>query len=136
MGVQNNITLSVGTSSDDPLVTALYAFDAQVGFRNAHSAVVTALYDKQVALYLGILETGQAQGHFTLGGPALDIAQNLVALEDAYGLHIITGNRTLPPQRAAELIHGFAVLATDCPEIPSARPPAEPTTTPTRRSTR
>lgn len=130
------IATGIPWSSDDALVTALYTFDAQVAFRNANSAMVTALYDKQVALYLGVLETGQAQGHFTLGGRALDIAQNLVALEDAYGLHIITGNRTLPPLRAAELIHAFAVLATSCPGIPAPQAPAPETARPTRKSIR
>jgi AcrR family transcriptional regulator len=105
-------------SSDDPLVAALYRLNSYLAFRESRSALVTALYDKQVALYLGILETGVAQGHFTLTGTPLDIAQNLVALEDAYGLHIIAGNRGLPPERAAELIHSFATTATACRDIP------------------
>ena len=113
-------------SSDDALVTALYRLDAYLTFRDAHSALVTGLFDKQVALYLGILETGQAQGHFALRGKPLDIAQNLVALEDAYGLHIITDNRTLSPQRAAELIRSFAVIATGCPDVPECTQPPEP----------
>ncbi|GAS90619.1 MULTISPECIES: TetR/AcrR family transcriptional regulator [Mycobacteriaceae] len=113
-------------SSDDALVTALYRLDSYLAFRKTHSALITSLYDKQVALYLGILETGQAQGHFALRGNPLDIAQNLVALEDAYGLHIVTDNRTLPPQRAAALIHAFAVMATGCPDIPACTQPPEP----------
>ena len=113
-------------SSDDPLVTALYRLDSYLAFRDRQSALVTALYDKQVALYLGILETGQAQGHFTLRGKPLDIAQNLVALEDAYGLHIITDNRALPPLRAAELIHSFAAIATACQDIPACTEPPDP----------
>ncbi|MGH3642219.1 MAG: TetR/AcrR family transcriptional regulator [Mycobacterium sp.] len=123
-------------SSDDALVTALYRLDSYLAFRDNHSALVTGLYDKQVALYLGILETGQAQGYFELRARPLDIAQNLVALEDAYGLHIITDNRTLPPRRAADLIHNFATIATGCQDIPTStsadlagvsRQPANPT---------
>jgi AcrR family transcriptional regulator len=117
------ITTGIPWSSDDALVTALYRLDAHLGSRENHSALVTGLYDKQVTLYLGVLETGQAQGHFDLRGKPLDIAQNLVALEDAYGLHIITDNRSLPPRRAAELIHSFAVTATGCRDIAV---PAEP----------
>jgi AcrR family transcriptional regulator len=122
-------------SSDDALVTALYRLDSYLAFRDSHSAMVTALYDKQVALYLGILETGQAQGHFTLQSMPLDIAQNLVALEDAYGLHITTDNRALPPPRAAALIHSYAVMATQCPDLAVGTAPAEPPT-PTRTNTK
>ena len=140
------LTAMIGTgipwSSDDALVTALYRLDSYLAFRDSQSAMVTGLFDKQVALYLGILETGQAQGHFALRGKPLDMAQNLVALEDAYGLHIITDNRTLTPHRAAELIHSFAVIATGCPDIPACVQPPDPpagavklpTTKPTRRN--
>jgi AcrR family transcriptional regulator len=120
------ISTGIPWSSDDPLVTALYRLDSYLAFRDTHSALVTGLYDKQVALYLGILETGVAQGHFTLSGAPLDIAQNLVALEDAYGLHIITDNRALPPERAAELIHSFATTATACRGIPMFTRPESP----------
>ena len=118
------IATGIPWSSDDALVTALYRLDSYMAFRENHSALITGLYDKQVTLYLGILETGQAQGYFELQGRPLDIAQNLVALEDAYGLHIITSNRSLPPRRAAELIHSFAVTATGCPDIAAPVEPA------------
>jgi AcrR family transcriptional regulator len=111
------ISTGIPWSSDDALVIALYRLDSYLAFRDTHSAMVTALYDKQVALYLGILETGQAQGHFALQSKPLDIAQNLVALEDAYGLHITTDNRTLPPPRAAALIRSYAVVTTQCQDI-------------------
>jgi AcrR family transcriptional regulator len=130
------IETGIPWASDDALVTALYRLDSYLAFRDNHSALVTALYDKQVALYLGILETGAAQGHFALQGKALDIAQNLVALEDAYGLHITTNNRALPPPRAAELIHSYAAVATQCPDIPRAKQPVDPMTKPTRKNAR
>jgi AcrR family transcriptional regulator len=133
------ISTGIPWSSDDALVTALYRLDSYLAFRDSHSALVTSLYDKQVALYLGILETGQAQGHFALRSSPLDIAQNLVALEDAYGLHIITDNRALPPERAGELIHNFATIATACPDIPACTKPTDnaadlPTPKPTRKT--
>lgn len=104
-------------TADDELVVALYELTSYLRFRDEHAALLTALFDKQVALYLAVLEVGVAQGHFRLNAPALDIAQNLVALEDAYGLHIITRNRSVPPPRAAELIYTFARTATDCAAI-------------------
>ena len=121
------ISTGIPWSSDDALVTALYRLDSYLAFRQTNSAMVTALFDKQVALYLrGILETGQAQGHFELQSKPLDIAQNLVALEDAYGLHITTDNRALTPPRAAALIDSYAAVATRCSDIPQRTEPAEP----------
>jgi AcrR family transcriptional regulator len=120
------ISTGIPWSSDDALVTALYRLDSYLAFRETHSALVTALFDKQVALYLGILETGQAQGHFELQSKPLDIAQNLVALEDAYGLHITTDNRALTPPRAAALIHSYAAVATRCSDIPQRTEPDRP----------
>ncbi|RJO70966.1 TetR family transcriptional regulator [Nocardia panacis] len=111
------IRAGIPKSGDDPLVVALYQLHNHLNFRDEHSALLTALYEKQVALYLAILEVGVAQGHFTLTESALDIANNLVALEDAYGLHIITPNRAVPPTRAAALICSYARTATNCPEI-------------------
>jgi hypothetical protein len=70
----------------------------------------------------------------------LEIAQNLVALEDAYGLHITTDNRALPPPRAAALIHSYAAVATRCTDIPECSEPTDPSpvavTRPTGKSTR
>src|SRR6185312_4531311 len=126
------ISTGIPWSSDDALVTALYRLDSYLAFSETHSAMVTALFDKQVALYLGILETGQAQGHFDLQSKPLDIAQNLAALEDAYGLHITTDNRALTPPRAAALIHSYAAVATRCSDIPQRTQPAEPPPAATR----
>ncbi|WP_238846660.1 TetR/AcrR family transcriptional regulator [Nocardia arthritidis] len=111
------IVAGIPSSADDPLVVALYQLNNHLNFRDEHAALLTALYEKQVALYLAVLEVGVAQGHFTLTETALDIANNLVALEDAYGLHIITPNRAVPPARAAALICSYARTATGCSTI-------------------
>lgn len=104
-------------STDDDLVGALYRLDGQMRFRESNSELFTALYDTQVAIYVGIFEVGVAQGHFELAGGATQLAQNIVALEDAYGQHIVVGNRSLPYDRAVDLICGYARLATRCDDI-------------------
>jgi AcrR family transcriptional regulator len=104
-------------SADDQLVVSLYELDVHKRASQVHAALITGLYDRQVALYVGVLEVGRAQGHFVLASNVLDIAQNLVALEDAYGLHIVTGNRSLPPRRARELILSYARTATGCDDL-------------------
>ncbi|GAB2644281.1 TetR/AcrR family transcriptional regulator [Gordonia jinhuaensis] len=111
------IATGLPQTSDDALVTALYRLDAHMGFRGDHSILITALYDKQVSLYMGIIDVGVAQGHFVLTAPSMDIAANLVTLEDGYGLHIISANGSLSYRRAVELITSYARSATGCAEL-------------------
>ncbi len=111
------ISAGLPRSGDDALVSALYQLDSHLGLRDDHAILVTALFDKQVALYMGILDVGVAQGHFTLTEPSVDIAANLVTLEDGYGLHIITANASLSYSRAVQLISSYARTATGCPDI-------------------
>lgn len=88
--------------------------------RPCHDRLSTALYDQQVSLYVSVLDVGVAQGHFALLMPALDVAQTLVALEDAYGLHIISRNYSLPIPRAVELMRSCAGTVTQCADLAAA----------------
>ena len=115
------IAAGLPASETEPIVIALYEIDLYKRRDPVYSLLVQALFDRQVALYLGIIELGRSQGHFQPGEPALDIAQNLVALEDAYGLHIIDANRSTPAARCAELILGYARTATGCTSLPAPR---------------
>jgi AcrR family transcriptional regulator len=114
------IAAGLPASADDATVVALYEIDLYKRGDPMHALLGRALFDRQVALYLGIIELGKSQGHFELREPALDIAQNLVALEDAYGMHIILGNRSLPASRCTQLIFGYASAATGCDSLESA----------------
>ena len=44
--------------------------------------------------------------------PAMDVASNAVALEDAFGLHVVARNRRLDTSRARELLLGYLSDAT------------------------
>lgn len=76
---------------DDALMRLLYEFDVLAGKSPLHDELVQRLYAEQSNLYREILEEGVAAGVFALNGPVDDIAMNFVALEDAYGLHIVAG---------------------------------------------
>ncbi|WP_405163198.1 TetR/AcrR family transcriptional regulator [Nocardia sp. NBC_01499] len=104
-------------SEADELVVALYRLAAYRSVAAEHGDLITALFEQQVAVYLSALEVGIAQGHFTIDAPILDVAANLVALEDAYGLHIVSRNRSITKTRAAELICSYARTATHCLDI-------------------
>lgn len=87
------IAIDAGLPSgpDDALMRLLYEFDVLAGKSPLHDELVQRLYREQLALYRGILSSGVESGAFALAGPLGDIAMNLVALEDAYGLHIVAG---------------------------------------------
>jgi len=104
-------------SADDAVTVAAY----QVGVTrrtNPSQVLLRSSYnDQQVMLYVGILGLGVGQGHFTLAFPTQEIAQNLVALEDAYALHIISRTAALPLNRCLDLMFNYARCATGCPEL-------------------
>ncbi|MFJ8925639.1 TetR/AcrR family transcriptional regulator [Streptomyces sp. NPDC102364] len=109
---------------DDELVRTLYRFSSDLPDDPVQQAHIEGLTDRQVVLYMGILEVGVAQGHFRLSEPALDIATNLVGLEDAYGLHIIASSSVITNRRALDLILGYARTATGCADLTPDRPTA------------
>lgn len=111
------IRAGVPQSADDPITVALYHIDNAKRCDPLGSLLRTRSFDKQVMLYLGILELGVGQGHFTITNHSLVIAQNLVALEDAYCMHVIEGNASLPYQRCIELIFAYVRSATGCREL-------------------
>lgn len=85
------IELGLPTGPDDALMRLLYEFDVLAGKSPLHDELVQRLYREQLDLYRGVLAEGVAEGSFSLNGPLDDIAMNFVALEDAYGLHIVAG---------------------------------------------
>ncbi|KRC51661.1 TetR family transcriptional regulator [Leifsonia sp. Root227] len=85
---------------DDALMRLLYEFDVLAGTSKLHDDLVEKMYLRQLATYTTILERGTASGAFA---PRLDVAtlaMNLVALEDAYGLHIVAGNSLITVESA------------------------------------
>lgn len=85
------VTAGLPSGPDDALMRLLYEFDVLAGKSPLHDELVQQLYREQLELFTGILREGVATGEFALAGPLEDIAMNFVALEDAYGLHIVAG---------------------------------------------
>jgi hypothetical protein len=80
-----------------------------------YAVLLTALFDRQVAMYQVILESGAAQGVFTLTSSSLTIARNIVALEDAYGYRMVARHPSLDADASTELILDYARVATGHP---------------------
>ncbi|RNE67441.1 TetR/AcrR family transcriptional regulator [Cryobacterium tepidiphilum] len=102
---------------DDTLMRSLYEFDVLAGKSPVHDRLVKAMYERQLAVYRSVLEFGSDQGDFELRGDVPDIAMNFVALEDAYGLHIVGGNSLVSVADARRAIRLYAQQA-GCPVPP------------------
>ena len=94
--------LSAGLPSgpDDALMRLLYEFDVLAGNSALHDELVQKMYLRQLNTYRGIFAAGRRTGVFT---PKLDddqLAMTFVALEDAYGLHIVAGNALMTVESA------------------------------------
>jgi AcrR family transcriptional regulator len=125
------VTVRTGlpVDSDDASVRLLCELGGAAGRQPVYAALLTSLYDRQVAMYEVILEQGSARGIFRLSHGARTIARNLVALEDAYGYRIIAGHPNIDGDAAAELILEYARVATGHP-LDQLQPPDEPGGTP------
>ncbi|MDP5226745.1 MULTISPECIES: TetR family transcriptional regulator [Arthrobacter] len=102
---------------DDALMRLLYEFDVLAGNSSLHHELVEGMYLRQLATYRGILERGIASGDFTLRLPADTLAMNLVALEDAYGLHITAGNSLITVASAEQAMRDAAAALGAAPRM-------------------
>lgn len=100
-------------AADDVDYQVLNEMHVQAFREPAHARLMSNLFEREVSLYLPILEAGIAQGLFELQATSLTTARNLVALEDAYGLHILGGS-ALSAKDAYGLIVANAESATGC----------------------
>lgn len=85
---------------DDALMRLLYEFDVLAGSSTLHDDLVEQMYRRQLGTYTAILARGVALGTFKPTIAVESVAMNLVALEDAYGLHIVAGNSLITVDRA------------------------------------
>ena len=104
----NLIESGLPTGDDDMLNRALYELAVNAGRDPSHGTLLTLLFDREVSLYVAVIEAGRASGAFELTEPVLSIAQNFVALEDAYGMHLNGGNSSLDPSVAVGLMRSYA----------------------------
>ncbi len=102
--------LPSGPDDEDLRIT----YDAAGYFRDNPTlgALIRSMTARQVEVYRRVLELGQAQGAFRLADSSQAIARNLVALEDAYGLYMISGGEIA--EEALRMLLSFASMATGC----------------------
>ncbi|MGW2399380.1 hypothetical protein ACWCYY_22745 [Kitasatospora sp. NPDC001664] len=74
------------------------------------AALDSALTERQVAVYYGILVLGEAQGHFRLTDSPRLLASSLLAMEDGYQMEVLAGRRTRAEVIGA--LHAYARAVT------------------------
>ncbi|MER5258010.1 MULTISPECIES: TetR/AcrR family transcriptional regulator [unclassified Streptomyces] len=88
------IDKGVASGPDDALTRLLFEYWPRC-LRDARAAALdSALTERQIAVYSGILVLGQAQGHFALQDPPRLLAASFVAMEDGYQMEVLAGRRT------------------------------------------
>ena len=99
------------TGPDDEESRLLYELDAFVGSSPAFRVLSSAFFDRQVALYEQVLESGAARGAFELAAPADSLARGIVAMEDGLGLQVVIGHPGLDNAAAERILldHASAV---------------------------
>ena len=106
------IHLGIPSGPDDEESRLLYEIDALTGTSSAFDALSAGFFDRQVALYEGILEAGRASGAFELGAPAPRLARGLVAMEDGLGLQVVIGHPAIGSDDAERILLDYASSAT------------------------
>ena len=97
---------------DQQLSQVLNELGVDASRSQTHAALMERLFLAEVSLYLGVLQEGAARGAFELARPALEVARNLVSLEDAYGTHLLARSSGLDRKAARNAILGFARVVT------------------------
>jgi AcrR family transcriptional regulator len=116
------VTIAAGLPSDaeDVEWRVIWRAVLAAGFEFDKRPEVREIYHRQVGLYESIFEYGAATGRFTLAGPAHELAQSIMALEDYLGYRIVARDREFDRPSALHLVRSYAELATraDLPLTP------------------
>lgn len=106
----------VASGPDDALTRLLFEYWPRC-LRDARAAALdSALTERQIAVYSGILVLGQAQGHFVLQDPPRLLAASFVAMEDGYQMEVLAGRRTRGEVVSALWAYARAVTGHDLAE--------------------
>jgi AcrR family transcriptional regulator len=100
---------------DRRLSQVLNEMSVSASRNRVHASLMAQLFDREVSLYQSVLEDGQASGTFRLDQPAETVARNLVALEDAYGFHLLAKTSSVSTDSALDALvcYASAVTGTD-----------------------
>ena len=102
------IAAGLPTGTEDRLGKLIYEMGSFARTDAASAARYITLFERQVALYMAVLEAGAAGGAFRLARPAREIARTLVVMEDGLGLALTNKVQTLKRDEAITLLETYA----------------------------
>jgi AcrR family transcriptional regulator len=114
----------------------IYELHAAAARNPVHAELLAKLWEREVSLYEGILAAGAAAGTFELRGPARQIGETVVALEDAFDLHLTSNNSAVDRDGAISKILAYLDLATGSPVSEPLQPCQVRATGPRKRQPR
>jgi DNA-binding transcriptional regulator YbjK len=117
------IDRGVPASRTDVTVRTIYELHAAAARNPLHAQLMTRLWEREVSLYEEILNEGVGAGDFELRGTARAIAETIVALEDAFDLHLTSDNQAIDRGLSIDRVVSYVFLATGCP---LSGPPVQP----------
>lgn len=82
------------------------------GFEFDKRPEVREIYHRQVGLYESIFDYGAEAGAFVLAGPAHELAQTIMAMEDYLGYRIVARDHEFDRASALHLVRSYAQLVT------------------------
>ncbi len=98
------VRLGVPDDVADLLCRVLYELHVHGARSAAHAALMSSLWEQEVSLYELVLTRGMERGVLTLRTAPREIAETIVALEDAVGLHVVGHNPAMSVEHARELV--------------------------------
>jgi AcrR family transcriptional regulator len=111
------VDMGLPKPEDQALSLALYQVIVAKARDPQHIKIIEDLCSQQCRLYQSILDEGTDAGHFRPQLPTADIAENLISLEDGYGLGLCTASHDYDYERARHLILATVANWTQCPEL-------------------
>ncbi|MGO2863265.1 MAG: TetR/AcrR family transcriptional regulator, partial [Brevibacterium sp.] len=111
--LRRTIRSGIPTSRDDIDFQVLNELHTHAYRDTFHAELMAELYRLEVSLYVDVLSEGAEAGEFTMTLSAETAASNLVAMEDAYGLHFM-GGTPLEVDEIFRLILANAEVLTGC----------------------
>ena len=108
------IRTGVPEDPSDRLCRLLMELGAYARSDAAYAARHITLFERQVAIYIGILEAGAITGTFKLSDASDTLARSLVVLEDGLGLHLLNVVPAVDYSTALGILTAYAETATGC----------------------
>jgi AcrR family transcriptional regulator len=108
------VAVEHGVPSDvtDATLRVIYELHVAASHDDQHAALLTRLWQREVSLYEDLLSRAADAGALTLQGTPREIAETVVALEDAFDLHLTGRNTALDRDTAVSRLLAYLSLVT------------------------